>query len=571
MLTGPLLDAVAEHYLAGDAGPWDVLHVGPGVAGGPVGAGGPPPAIRLHGIGLPAADWRALLRRRRLDLPSDAYDVVVVDHDTLAADGLPGVVLRDAARVLRADGVLVVLPGAATPPATDGGNGDTSSAGGTTGHNGRPDGWLVGAVVWAGFRVAEVSRARSLAGPVVVARPVARSPRGRLRAVATGASARLREVTTVRALTLPLPEGAAVATTFAASLQDVGSPHDGATTDPPPDQPTTPAPADAGNLPASDPVEPDATEPSPTDAPAPAGDGDGLRRAGELWDAHADRVAGQDPARVQRAEWQAHPRTQEHFVRRSGTGFLPWLGARLPRAPGHPVHAVSIGAGRAPTELALLADGVLDHVSLFDVSAGSLAVAREQAAERDLADRVSAHVGPFDPDRLTRPANVALFVDSLHHIEDLDGVLGHLAALLGDDGVLFAREYVGPARFAFPDDHLRHARSLYGVLDPALRSVHPELPVPDPVEVAAVDPTEAVRSDEILAALDRWFGHVEVCPVGGGLAFPLWFGLDHDALFETAQGDAAVRWVLEHDARLTDTGELPPYFVFVAARRRPPP
>lgn len=290
---------------------------------------------------------------------------------------------------------------------------------------------------------------------------------------------------------------------------------------------------------------------------------DGLDRSASLWDAAARSAAAAPPEISQRHEWQAHPRSQDHMRARAGGGFASWLARHVGRNGGH---AVSIGCGRATTEVDLVANGQFDTIDLFDISSGSLDVARERAAEKGVADRVTCHVGAFDPALVTRPADAVLFLSSLHHIEALEEVLDGVAEVLVPGGVLVADEYVGPTRFGFPDDHLRHARGLFRIADRTLRRPDPELVVPTVEEVAEVDPTEAVRSDEILGQLAERFVDLEVAPIGGGLVFPLWYGLRHDALFETARGDALVEWILDLDATLTDAGVLPPYFAYLAAR-----
>jgi SAM-dependent methyltransferase len=515
--SGPVLAAFAHHYLADRGGdPLAVLHVAAPTTGDlPDGLAAHRPAVDRLEPGPPG--WRQLLRGARLDLPRRSYDVAVVDPTALVADPLPQLLLASVRRALRDDGILLVLPAvrrelrdSAAPPTS-----------------GPPEsGALVGAVVWAGFVLVEVSTSSLVDSPVVVARPVGRRGRQGLRSIATAMSTRLRHATTARALQAPLPAGAGLADAR-------GGP--------------------SGHAP-----------------PLPHGGAGGgtapFERAGEVWDQHAEAAAAGDPTDVQRAEWQAHPHAQRYLTDRAGAPFADWLAARLPDGPRH---AVSIGSGRSVNELDLVERGVLGSVDLFDISAGSLAIAKADAERRGIADRVTCHRSAFEPDRLGTRPNVVMFLDSLHHIEDLEGVLGAVTTLLGGAGVLVGREYVGPARFAFPDDHLAHARALYRILDPGLCGPAPELRVPHPDEVRAVDPTEAVRSDEIVDELRRRFTDVEVCPIGGGLVFPLWFGLDHDTMFDTPTGNDAVAWILDQDARLTDAGDLPPYFAYLAARGTP--
>jgi hypothetical protein len=88
-----------------------------------------------------------------------------------------------------------------------------------------------------------------------------------------------------------------------------------------------------------------------------------------------------------------------------------------------------------------------------------------------------------------------------------------------------------------------------------------------PEVMIATDPTEAVHSAEILQAVSRLFPHVTVTPMQNTLPFIIWPGLDADALFDTAQGEALVRVLIAMDDMLITMGQLPSYFALIAARK----
>ena len=52
---------------------------------------------------------------------------------------------------------------------------------------------------------------------------------------------------------------------------------------------------------------------------------------------------------------------------------------------------------------------------------------------------------------------------------------------------------------------------------------------------------------------------------GGALAYTLWWGLNHDALFETEVGWDFVEVLLQFDQALTHTGVIDDYFVTIRA------
>ena len=91
------------------------------------------------------------------------------------------------------------------------------------------------------------------------------------------------------------------------------------------------------------------------------------------------------------------------------------------------------------------------------------------------------------------------------------------------------------------------------------------MPFPDAVEIAEADPTEAVHSEEIVPTLKRHYRKVELTPMGGALALPLWGALNHDWLFDERHGNRFVEVLVELDKALTESGTLPSYFALIVA------
>lgn len=285
-----------------------------------------------------------------------------------------------------------------------------------------------------------------------------------------------------------------------------------------------------------------------------------IARTAEYWDRYVS-------SSVNRAEWQAHPLTQERMRRqRDGYSIEEWFitkylsGKRLRRGLG-------IGAGVASFELNLLQRNIVETYDLYDVSQGSLDQAKETARAMGVDDRVRCFCADVTHVAFTGTYDLVTFVSSLHHIENLETTLSHVHSILSAEGLVLSIEYVGPDRFDFPDSDTRFARQLYRVLDPSLKAPWPELPLPHPEDVIAADPTEAIHSSAIIETLQDIFEYVEVTPLKTSLAFILWWGLKHDALFDTEQGVDLARTVLALDELLVDAGDMPNYFAYLAAAK----
>jgi methionine biosynthesis protein MetW len=293
-----------------------------------------------------------------------------------------------------------------------------------------------------------------------------------------------------------------------------------------------------------------------------AGGNEPSSSASRYWDGYALHYCG--PAgTTNRAEWHAHPRVEAfHNELRGGRTLREWFDANV--AAGRRFErAIGIGCGAAPFELSLVTDGLVGHLDLVDLSPVFIEQARAGAAARGVADRVTATVGDGSLVESEGAYDLVLFISSLHHAVDVPGTLARVRQAMRPGAQLFANEYVGPSRFAFPSGDVAIVDTVYRLLDDRART-QTRLPLPDPLEVERADPTEAASSELLVPALRRAFRSVTVLPMWGGLLYPVWFGLDYDYVYTDA-GSQLVGRLLDLDAALGRAGLLPSYFATLVA------
>jgi SAM-dependent methyltransferase len=292
-------------------------------------------------------------------------------------------------------------------------------------------------------------------------------------------------------------------------------------------------------------------------------------RAAAVWGAAAMRRAGDDAGaeRDRRREWNTHPVVASWIDRRTGGPFLQWVRNAVTPVGGT---MVSFGCGAAGLEIALLESGAISHLVLVDVAEEALTVARATADAAEVTDRITFIAEAISLELVRAYAStsdVVYICDALHHFADPTAILATIADALRPGGILIGRDYVGPTHFAFDAETIAHAQQLYATLPAQLRSPWPELPVPDPAAVAAFDPTEAVASASIRSALVAAFPEVAITEVGGALAHLVWYGVDHDAMFEHPDADPVIEAICARDGDLTNRGIIPSAFIrFLAVR-----
>lgn len=273
--------------------------------------------------------------------------------------------------------------------------------------------------------------------------------------------------------------------------------------------------------------------------------------------------------------WACHPIIQAYIhanISPHSADMLDWLkktflpDTTLPRG-------LSICCGMGAGDRQALAAGVCSQLDGFDISPKSIEIARQRAEEVGFGARV--HYWVADANSFTLEENrydIALAFGAIHHIATLERLCEQLEYGLKPDGLIFMNEFVGPARFQWTAAQLELINRVMAVLPPAWRRTDKVTAVPE-ADVIASDPSEAVRSDEIIDVFCRHFELVDLCDMGGGLLMPLWErGMVPDAFLENSPADrqVIVKLLILLDELLAEHCIVPSNFAQLVFRNRRP-
>ena len=279
--------------------------------------------------------------------------------------------------------------------------------------------------------------------------------------------------------------------------------------------------------------------------------------------------------------WQALPEVRAYVNRRGtgGTENATWvdyclevhLSGKLPVE-----NMLSIGCGTGGLERELAARKSFQYCDAVDISPTAIEIARQTAHE---AGYTNISYQAADANVLQLPPkhyDVVWFSGSLHHIEALEHVYLEVASTLKPDGWLFFNEYVGPSRFNFTHRQKNVIAAMYALIPERYRRsfvpgapLYPEAPpIPDPKEVAAVDPSEAVRSAEIMPLLDKYFKVMKRHNVGGTILQFLLSGIAGNFAGDDPDAKRVLQALITLEETLIDIGDLDSDFVIVAAQAK---
>jgi SAM-dependent methyltransferase len=321
--------------------------------------------------------------------------------------------------------------------------------------------------------------------------------------------------------------------------------------------------------------------------------------------------------------WLAIPAVRDRVSQRITGSDQEWIPYTLERHIGSlPADRMaSIGCGTGWLERILSRNGAAHHIDAFDIDWAAIQAAKQRRDEVGL-DGITYYVRDANDLRLDHTYDAIWFVDSLHHLTNLEHVLDEVARNLTPImGRLILFEYVGPNRFQFPPRQRMHIQDFHRMLPDRYRRlgtpaplsdepghpvvVYPETPrslrrtasrvldktidgslvpavlrtverrrtglkrdaaLPTVRDVVAVDPSEAPRSADIMPLVRERFEIIEETGLCGGISQFLFAGLTNN--FTDDQGVRLVDTLLGREEALTRQGEIGHDFAYVVARAR---
>lgn len=222
------------------------------------------------------------------------------------------------------------------------------------------------------------------------------------------------------------------------------------------------------------------------------------------------RVAGfwntrhQDPEGEAHDNFLVHPLIQAYISMRAFDstlrGHLDIVREELERRTEKGNRILSVGCGLAPKERVLARQLPDREFVALDLADQIVDLAREEISREGL-DNLEVQVGDFNALSLEADSfDAILGLGAIHHVERLEQFWSESVRGLRAGGCVIAQEYVGASRFQWTDAQVEHGSQALEELVPDEHKPHHRTVERPPVELMLqLDPSEAVRSDEILS------------------------------------------------------------------------
>jgi len=293
-----------------------------------------------------------------------------------------------------------------------------------------------------------------------------------------------------------------------------------------------------------------------------------------VWGAAAREKASSDKWKL--LSWDTHPRVRAYINRRiSGDPNEDWLHFTKRRfCPETVKYGLSLGCGWGQLERGAIQLGLCERFDAYDVSPEAIITAEAEARKQHLEQRIRYYCADlngvtFEPGRY----DICFAGAILHHISDLEHLLVQVKTGLRPGGLFVVMEYVGPPRFQWSDKVGRLMNAILVTIPKVHRvslrdgaTIKGEIVRPSVEGVIKVDPSEAVRSQDIQGLISKNFEILYSADFGGTLLQFLLADISGNFRPEDPKDVALLDLMVLLEETLIDERVIPSDFVFVVSR-----
>lgn len=298
-----------------------------------------------------------------------------------------------------------------------------------------------------------------------------------------------------------------------------------------------------------------------------------LQKASQLW---GDRAQEKQEKNMPTLAWTDSPLVNQLYIHPTISGVAEdnWLTWAARKYFPQPVQrALSICCGDGCLERHALTINIAQYFDAFDASPGAIQIARKKAEETGIAPRVRYVVADLNHCHLEPQCYEAAFsAMALHHIKELEHALEQIRRSLKPGSLFILNEFVGPNQFQWTATQVRLANELLQRIPERYRkslrtgALKNQVLQPTRAQMTAGDPTESIRSSEILPLVSQVFEIVERVDYGGTI---LNLVLEEIAgNFQWTSEDIAILQMLfDAERQLLRDKVIPSDFTLIIARR----
>lgn len=196
------------------------------------------------------------------------------------------------------------------------------------------------------------------------------------------------------------------------------------------------------------------------------------------------------------------------------------------------IRMLSPGCGIGVKELQFAKIPAFARIDGFDIAPARIQEAQKRAAALGLTN-ANFFVGDIYDLKVGEKYDIVLFDSCLHHFDNLDALLEKVKGYIKKDGLLVILEFTGPNRYQYSSKHVQKCNEALQLIPRTHRVflksslVKHKVWAPGYLRMYLSDPSEGIRSGDILPAIHKRFHVLEEKKLGGDLLAPVLKGTVH--------------------------------------------
>ena len=233
---------------------------------------------------------------------------------------------------------------------------------------------------------------------------------------------------------------------------------------------------------------------------------------------------------------------------------------------------ISICSGSGEFERTLMDNGLCRQIDAYELSEKRVEEGRTMVEKGGYAIRFyqeDVNKAIFKPDHY----DIFFSWSALHHVQNLEGVIQNAKKCLKKEGILVAQEYIGPNRFQWTDKQLEILNRVLKRLPERLRSdpktgnIKERIKKPTINHMKNTDPSEAVRSSDIIPVLRKHFNIRILRYFGGAIFHPLFDDIMGNFDHKNETEAALIEMILLLERVMTEEKILSDDYAIIVAER----
>lgn len=253
-----------------------------------------------------------------------------------------------------------------------------------------------------------------------------------------------------------------------------------------------------------------------------------LKAIKKLW----SQKAAEDFEERQLYNWMNHPFIDKYYINEKVSGrpeanWVEYLKEKY--IPNKLALGLTLGCGSGALERHALSIDICEAFEAFDIAEGAIEVARLEAQKIGLQQRVEYDVCDLNSIQLEAGRYDIVFgCSSVHHFKELEHIFSQVKQALKPEGFFVMNEFIGPSQFQWTAHQISLANQILAILPNKYKERYSApnhfkeyVEKPTIEFMNAFDPSEAIRSAEIIPILSQHFHIVERIDYGGTILHEL--------------------------------------------------